>query len=267
MNRHEVLGRSLYESLETTQNLLQRQREKYEKRLSDPARPQHETRCDQLAWAVSQAALQHLGYSPIGDLGPILNEGVDRARLFFTTDWWKAHEEDRFFMEKQREIPVLGWESALQHGVLLADWTDRWNDAEIILDWVDDEVGRGISQDDPHLNSFLYSLSSTHRKLSVHEELLARIEKRGNRYERQLARVCDAISAGDAVGCRKEVPKAVKAFHKSEAEDVPNFLYWVSLDLSLLWTMAKRKGLPLPALSELEEATLVRTESVWDDKV
>lgn len=265
MKRHEVLEKKLAESFDWTIQYHDRCWQKLAKQLEQADSRKAELRSEQIDWAIEQAVLRHLELGPVENLGTKLDTGVNHAVEYYYGIWWQHHHDDRYFLDKPADYPVQGWYQTLFHGVLLADWTDRWDDGLRLLDWVDADVARGVQHGDPYLNYSLYVVSTLHRRLPNHQQLIELIQKEGNAFERLLASTCESIAEADPVGFAKNLSKAVKKFHRSIAEDVPNPVFWLSLDLSLLWSIATRSGLQLPDLTPQEDATIVRRETILGD--
>lgn len=262
MRRAAILGRSLSESIEKTIEYQERRRSKLEEYLSK-RRDQAGYRMELIELAVEQAAFDHLGYGPTANIERILNTALDQAIEFFCGDWWKDGEDDHYFVDKTDEYPVQGWHYPYRHAVLLAHWTNRWDDVRRVLDWVDDDVGRGLSHGDPFLNLYIYINSILHRRLSNHGKLADAIKKDGTRFENLVVESCVAISQSDEKAFSKALTKTIKQFLKSEAKDVSNFMYWISVETSLLWAFAERNGIALPELDASGDAVIIRPESIF----
>ncbi|TWU52031.1 hypothetical protein [Rubripirellula reticaptiva] len=266
MKRHEILERKIGESPDATVARRDREWTKLLRRVEE--RPDKaELKSSQIQWAVNQAAFDHLGFGPTAELNTVLNSGLDNAISFFSGSWWRECEEDRYFLDKKSEWPVQGWDWPLTNGLLLADWTNRWKASEHLLNWVDEDVARCIRHDVSSLNCCLYLVSLLHQRLSVHDQLASFIDKKGTRFERLLSTANEAISRRDDAVFATAIKSAVKQFHKSEAEDGPDFGSWISLELSLTWSFASRRGMTLPTLDPLGDAIIVRPESIANSAV
>jgi hypothetical protein len=255
---YEVLKKRLPASPEDVVSLRRRRWDKLSARLAVAGQPQTGPRSDSIRWAVEEAVFAHLGFCAKAELWPLLHRGVDQALEFFQGEWWNGHPEDRYVVDKTGAVPVSGWYQPLMDGVLLAHWSDRWDDAVRLLHWVDEDVARGASHADPHLSYHLYVVSALHRRLLAHAELKRQAQAGLRRYETLLLETTDAIASENAAAFGPAIRKTAAQFLRSEAEDVPNFVYWVTLDASLLWAFAARVGLALPSLSDLESAVIVR---------
>lgn len=266
MTRAKILGRKLYESLATTNELRDRRRSKLQKRI-DTKPNQSEYRAKLIRWAVEQAVFDHLGFGPTVNLQEVLNTGLNQACTYFFEDWWQESEVDRYFLDKTADYPVQAWYYTVQDAVLLAHWTNRWSDGLRILDWVDDDVARGVSHGIPELNFYLYLVSLLHRRLSIHEQLAEAVRKSSSRFEKLLVECCESVTAHDEEKFADTINKAVKQFLRSESEDAPNFMYWISPVASLVWAFAERKKMVLPELDEVGDAVLVRPVSIFSESL
>ena len=261
MKRHEILNRELSQTVEYVKasqlkkwnKLLKHVKEKPEKA---------DYRFQQIEWAIRQAAFDHLGYGPTASLKSDLENAMDNANSFFTGTWWQANEYDRLMLDKKAEYPVQGWGMPATYGLILAHWTDRWEERLNVLDWIDEDVARGTQHEDTYIYLMLYVVSLLHRRLSIHEGLTELIKRKCTKYERLLAASFEAIEEGDNEKFETSLKKGIKQFHKSEAEDVPNFLYWISVELSLVWAFASRQGISLPELGPQGDAVIIRPESI-----
>lgn len=262
MLRSQVLKMSLSESPEATLRRSQLRKARFLERLEKPESSPLGARAELVSHGVGLAIFQHLGFGSVDQLIEELNESFNLVLNDFSGDWWKAYDDARYVFDRGASYPVQGWYDMWMKGLLLADWTDRWDEGMVILEWVNDDVSRGTSHGDPSLNLFLFVASTLGQRVTNHADVESLVAKIGNKYEKLIVPICQAVANRDSEQFATTLPPAVKQFHKSVAEDVPNIEFWVSLDLSLLWTFASRFGLELPTLKPKEDATIVRKESI-----
>lgn len=263
MKRHEVLKKQLEESPEAVIERCQRRKEKLLARNVASDASSIDAKVNLISHGVGLAVFQHLEFGPVENLKTELNESLDTTLDFFFGDWWQASEDAGYVLNRSAEYPVQGWYQMWTEGLLLADWTDRWEDGERLLAWVNDDVARGISHGDPYLNLSLAMASCFGKKLTKHDEIVQLVETKGSKFEKLTLVQWQAIANQDSDAFAAGLPAAAKQFHKSVYEDVPNIQFAISSELSLAWTAATRLGMDVPSLKPKEDAIIVRRATIW----
>ena len=94
------------------------------------------------------------------------------------------------------------------------------------------------------------------------DQMVAKVKACRSRRPKLLCALWEATLAKDQKAFNKALKDSVSHFLKHDAEDVPNFNYWVALHPSFLWLMAERDGLTFPELPEQIDAAIVRRQTI-----
>jgi hypothetical protein len=264
--RHEILGRSLHETLEVTLAVLARQEAKRAERMAPGSPQQQFDRVFDLDLAITYATLEHLGYGPMPDLHARLNLGVDRALEYFFGDWWRADPHDSLALDKSRPDRELQWSGVLAHGLLLAGLTGRWEDASRLCSWVDASIRwePRFEMNDYEYQWLYVAIASDLRgePLEGMAEIVQALRECRPRHPRLLCAAWEAAVARDQAAFGIALKESVAQFLARVADNAPNPNYWVALTESFIWLLAERNGLTFPKLPEKLEAAVLRRQTV-----
>lgn len=269
MKRHQILGKNLHTTLEECLYCFARREKEYPERTIPEKKTQQFTRELYISEKVSYAVFDHLGYGPTEGLREHLDRGVDEALEYFFGDWWQRCPRDSRALDKTRWNRELRWFSVLSNALLLCGLTGRWDDAEKICSWFDDSIRveyQGGMIEDEYMLMFLRIASDLSPQPMAKVDIITEyVKKCRARRPRQLLALWEAAMAADQKAFDKALAKAVKHFLKYDAEDVPNFNFWVALHPSFVWLVAERNGLQFPDLPEELDAAVVRRQTIGLD--
>jgi hypothetical protein len=267
LKRHQVLGRELYETRDSTLSLLAGAEARGREFTARGKPHQQFARVLQVEDAVLHGVLEHLGFGPIEELGPRLHRGADCAVEYFLGDWWQGDEADSKALDKSRPDRELAWFGALPNGLLLCGLTGRWDDAARICAWFDTSIQMEYRFElNDYEYQWIYLCIVSHLRseplegLDVEGTLQALRECRPKR-PRLLGTLWEAVLQRDQAAFNRALRESLRHFLKTP-ETAPNPNFWVARDESLMWLIAEKEGLGFPDLEEKMEAVVVRRETV-----
>ncbi|MCA8986053.1 MAG: hypothetical protein KDA78_00335 [Planctomycetaceae bacterium] len=276
MKRHEVLGFVLPESYEWQIECFREERIENEVLLLRENCTQHFVRQQQISVTIQEAVFAHLGYEPESGLKERIETTAAQAVEYFGGDWWKLSlsrgydRSDAPYVDRENQVPPKSWSSTFVYGLLACCWSGRWDRAESIASWVDDRVARGFTQKtntDPELTLYLLIASMLRDKpLGCHLDLKKYSPQKLNAWKRCHFELAVAIDdRSDNVP--QLIEKAGKQFLRTGLEKVPSFLYWVDVNLALLWAVADRRNLALPVINSKLDAIMPRRETITGNEM
>lgn len=260
---YELLNRNLHISVEEFAEWIRNE----ETQFPDLAvlQWQHTARKDLIMYKLMYVALAHLGYGPIEGLARHLHEGSNQAVEFFTTDWWRASNDDQILMNKHS--PEADWFDPFCHGILLTALAQRWDDVARICGWLDAAVQPQFTAG--HLEDAVFQLficigaSLRPEPITGVEDLLAKVKACPKKRPLLLCSAWEAALAKDQSAFDKAFKESVTNFlSTNKSVSSTNPIHWVAVFQSIVWLIAEKNGLSFPPLSPKLTAAVVTRKSV-----
>lgn len=218
---------------------------------SNPTHDQDACRTGDLTTCMNAVLLQHFEVvHPLGDVRAYAEKVVTIALDYFFGPWRDAYS---FYPKKpwnrNQCRKRLEWVAPYLEGLLCAMLLDDWEAVLRLADWPGPDVNRKDLDYTPADIDY-YILQARHLKGSPTSEskrLVASIQTGPKQRAKKLLKALQAIEAGDAPRFEAALNVYLKHFWSYEAE-LDELERSVSMDGSILWHVARRAGLPLPAL-------------------
>lgn len=225
----------------------------------------HTIRKFSIMYKLMFVAFEHLGYGPIEGLQQHMKDGADQAVEFFTTDWWRANNDDQILMDKHGSAP--DWFDPFCHGVLLTALAQRWDDVARICGWLDANVQPEFTAG--NLEEAVFQLficigaSLRAEPMPGVEDLLAKVKECPRKRPLLLCAAWEAALAKDQAAFNKAFKESVTNFlSTSKSVNSTNPIHWVAVFQSIIWLIAEKNGLSFPPLSPKLSAAVVTRKSV-----
>ena len=265
-NYENAIGR-LRSSFEDLCTLLERKEKRNEECSQRSGYSRQMAKADLVSTPCTFSILSHYGF-PVEKLNERTSSGIQAAKNYFFTDWWKDDIDDREYMDRTNPERLV-WNGVFRHGLFLATLRQDWQAVAKLASYFDDTLIEGILEADMTDSVDLLLLDAAGRiagdvpySQGVVRQLIA---DQGSKRGKAMLAAMDAVEAGDEAGLKKSLTEEVKLFLKHDAEDVPNVMYWVDAHGSIVAAMAQRAGLQLPSLTPKRAAAIVTHESVGLD--
>ncbi len=266
MKRHEMLGLNLHDPLDEVMKAVAMGMENSATHIAQGKPNQEFPRFMQFEDIVIHASLEHLGYGPIPNLKPMLEQGVDRAVEYFFGDWWRKCENDSIRLDKSRPDRALSWFGVLQKALLLGGLTGKWGEVAKICSWFDATIEaefQGGLIDDSYQQLFLCIASKlAPTPMTNVEQILTSVRAAKSKPTKLLYAAWQSVMDQDQKSFNKAFKESVSHFAKSGGKNLPNVNFWLALDQSAVWLIAEREGLSFPPLPDKLDASVLRRQTI-----
>ena len=212
--------------------------------------------------------LHHLGYSLLSPINEVLEQGFDVVVHYFCDPWWKGDRDSIKAMDKTYKRRQLRWFKEFAPGLLLGLLSERWNDLARVCAWIEARIRPEYLGDDiePELVHVYRSLAAGLRpeRMPGLDNVEAKIRKCRLLRPKLLFQAWEAARKGDQEAFNAAFLKSLEHF-ESNFKPTGDFyapMHWIAPHHSVVGLAAMRLGMELPELSPMQDAVVIRRESL-----